>query len=75
MEDGSRAIALFNRGSSSAPARLQRSALGPDKWRIRDLWSHKNLGELQQMFESPVPTHGVILPRVSRSDGDSAMRN
>jgi Alpha galactosidase C-terminal beta sandwich domain len=75
MEDGSRAIALFNRGSSSAPARLERSALGPGKWRIRVLWSHKSLGELQQTFESRAPIHGAILPRVSRSDGDSAMRN
>jgi alpha-galactosidase len=75
MEDGSKAIALFNRGSSSAPARLERSALGPGKWRIRDLWSHKNLGELQQTFESRVPTHGVILLRISRSDRYSARRN
>jgi alpha-galactosidase len=75
LEDGSKAIALFNRGSSSAAARLERSGLGPGKWRIRDLWSHKNLGELQQTFESRVPTHGVILLRISRSDRYSAMRN
>jgi alpha-galactosidase len=75
MEDGSKAIALFNRGSSSAPARLERSVLGPGTWRIRDLWSHKNLGELQQTFQSRLPTHGVILLRISRSDRHSAMRN
>ena len=75
MEDGSKAIALFNRGSSSAPARLERSVLGPGTWQIRDLWSHKNLGELQPTFQSRVPTHGVILLRISRSDRHSAMRN
>jgi len=42
LEDGSTAIALFNRGSNSAPVRLERSTLGiQGKWLIRDLWSHK----------------------------------
>jgi alpha-galactosidase len=75
MEDGSKAVALFNRSSSSAPARLERSVLGPGNWQIRDLWSHKNLGELQPTFQSRLPSHGVILLRISRSDRHSAMRN
>jgi len=55
MEDGSKAIALFNRGSSSAPARLERSVLGPGKWRIRDLWSHKNLVSCSRRLNRACP--------------------
>jgi alpha-galactosidase len=76
LEDGSKAIALFNRGGKSAPVRLERSTLGVQgKWLVRDLWSHKDLGELQPSWDSTVPTHGAILLRISRLAHNSALRN
>ena len=76
LEDGSKAIALFNRGGKSAPVRLERSTLGVQgKWLVRDLWSHKDLGELQPSWDSTVQTHGAILLRISRLAHNSALRN
>jgi alpha-galactosidase len=31
------------------------------KWRIRDVWRQKDLGEFEQEFQTEIPHHGVIL--------------
>jgi alpha-galactosidase len=35
------------------------------KQRIRDLWRHKDLGEVDEKCEVSVPRHGVMLVRMS----------
>ena len=76
LEDGAKAIALFNRGDSRAPALVQRSALRiTGRWRIRDVWEHKELGELEQSFEANLPAHGTRMFRIRYVKPHSAQRN
>lgn len=65
MEDGSKAVGLFNR--SDKPARI--SACWKDlklkgSQKIHDLWRQKDLGVFEDQFTSEVPSHGVVLIRL-----------
>jgi alpha-galactosidase len=64
LSDGGRAVLLWNRGK--APARMQADwamlDLPPSlRMRIRDLWSHRNLGRKAGSFAAEVPSHGVVM--------------
>jgi alpha-galactosidase len=70
MEDGSKAVGLFNRDEVARKIRLSFKLLG---WetpsRIRDLWRQKDLlkgfsGLNPDSFLAQVPRHGVVLLRV-----------
>jgi hypothetical protein len=62
LQDGSKAIGLFNRGDAAATVTLNWTDAGLDgKQSLRDLWQHKDLGTYDQVFASPVPPHGVVL--------------
>lgn len=66
MEDGSRAVGLFNNGLLSAPVSVDWSSLGiTGKQQVRDLWRQKNLGVFDGKFQSPVASHGVLLLRLT----------
>ena len=65
MEDGSRAIGLFN--LSRAPDRVavtwaQLGLAGPQ--RVRDLWRQQDLGVEAEGFAIEVPRHGAVMIRV-----------
>ena len=65
MEDGSKAVGLFNRGYNEAPVTVTWSDLGlTGKQKVRDLWRQKDLGEFSGSFTAPVPRHGVLLLRL-----------
>lgn len=65
MEDGSRAVGLFNRGAESAEVQVQWSDVGLRGQRmVRDLWRQQNLGRFTDGFSTVVPRHGVVLIRV-----------
>ncbi|MBN2578927.1 MAG: NPCBM/NEW2 domain-containing protein [Pirellulales bacterium] len=65
MEDGSKAVGLFNRGEMEARVTAKWSDLGlSGKQRVRDLWRQKDLGEFPDSFSAPVGRHGVVLLRV-----------
>ena len=65
MEDGSKAIGLFNRGELESRVTAKWEALGlPSKNHVRDLWRQKDLGVFENSFSAPVPRHGVVLIRV-----------
>jgi alpha-galactosidase len=65
LKDGSKAIALFNRGGASATVTLNWADAGlTGKEVLRDLWSHKDLGVFDQAYASQVPSHGVIFLRI-----------
>ena len=34
--------------------------------RVRDLWSHQDLGLIPEEYSTSVPAHGVVMLRVSR---------
>src|SRR5262249_42977962 len=66
LGDGSRAVALLNRSGlqsviSVSWERLQIS--GPA--RVRDLWSHADLGTIADKFSATVPAHGVVMVRMT----------
>ena len=66
MEDGSKAVGLFNRNDfkhqkvtvSWTDLKIQ------GKCRVRDLWRQKDLGVYKKDFSTTVPSHGVVLLRV-----------
>jgi len=67
LQDGSRAVALFNRSEAVYPITVNLQSVGFDgPARARDLWSHKDLGTLQTSYTAVVPKHGVVMLRLSR---------
>jgi alpha-galactosidase len=68
MEDGSKAVGLFNRGDAPAELDLRWSDLGLSGQRIvRDLWRQRDLGQFEGTFKTTVPPHGVVLVRLRAS--------
>jgi alpha-galactosidase len=68
MEDGSKAVGLFNRGEMEASVTAQWRALGlTGKQNVRDLWRQRDLGLFDSEFVAKIPRHGVVLVRISRS--------
>jgi alpha-galactosidase len=65
MEDGSKAVGLFNRGYSETSITANWSDLGlSGKQQVRDLWRQKDLGDFTGSFAASVPRHGVLLVRI-----------
>jgi alpha-galactosidase len=65
MEDGSKAVGLFNTGLSEAKVTAKWSDLGiKGPQRVRDLWRQKDLSVFDDLFEATVPRHGVMLVRL-----------
>jgi alpha-galactosidase len=68
LADGSRALVLFNRSAQPAEITAKWSELGyPSKLsaEVRDLWAHKSLGRKVGSFSATVPSHGVVMVRVT----------
>jgi alpha-galactosidase len=66
MEDGSKAVGLFNRGTSDGEATAKWSDLSlHGKQVVRDLWRQKDLGPFEGQFSAKLPVHGVVLVRIS----------
>jgi alpha-galactosidase len=68
LADGGRAVVLFNRGAQPAEMAAKWTEIGyPDKLsaEVRDLWTHKSLGRKKGGFSATVPSHGVVMVRVT----------
>jgi alpha-galactosidase len=68
LQDGSRAVVLFNRGASEAEISVEWEDLGyPSRLpaAVRDLWNSKDLGKFTGKFNTRVPSHGVAMVRVT----------
>ncbi|HWX91542.1 MAG TPA: alpha-galactosidase [Terriglobales bacterium] len=62
LANGSHAVGLFNRGESSLKITLDFKMLGSaSSLKLRDLWEHKDLGEVQGSYTADVPKHGVVM--------------
>jgi alpha-galactosidase len=64
LQDGSRAVALLNRGPSAASISVAWTDIGyPDALSasVRNLWTAKDLGRQQGHYSSEVPSHGVVM--------------
>jgi hypothetical protein len=66
MEDGSKAVGLFNTGSNNvATVTVKWSDLGlTGEQNVRDLWRQKDLGKFKDQFSLPVAPHGAELVKV-----------
>ena len=67
MEDGTRAVGLFNRGRWSSDVTVSWSDLGlQGPQSARDLWRQKDLGVFPEGITLPVARHGAVLLRVGQ---------
>jgi alpha-galactosidase len=66
LEDGSKAVGLFNRGEMPTTVTARWSDLGlTGQQAARDLWRQKDLGSVDSQYEATVPRRGVVLLRLS----------
>ncbi len=69
LEDGSKAVGIFNRDKVDGRLRVKWGDLdieGPQ--RVRDLWRQKDLGVFDRDFEAAVPMHGVLLLKMTPAE-------
>jgi len=65
LEDGSKAVGLFNRGEAEAEVEAVWTEVGVSGPQLaRDLWRQKDLGVFRDGFKAAVPRHGVVLVRL-----------
>jgi alpha-galactosidase len=67
LHDGSRAVALLNRGAAAAKISVAWSDIGyPDQLTasVRDLWAEKDLQKQRGAYTAEVPSHGVVMVTV-----------
>jgi alpha-galactosidase len=65
LGDGGTAVGLFNRGANTAKVSARWDDIGvKGLHKVRDLWAHKDLGEMAGEFSADVPSHGVVLVKV-----------
>lgn len=70
LEDGSKAVGLFNLGDSEREVGAKWADVGlSGKRQIRDLWRQKDLGGFDGEFHALVAPHGVVLVRISPPSG------
>jgi alpha-galactosidase len=68
LEDGSKALGLFNRGKSPAAVTASWAVLGlSGKQSVRDLWRQRDLPAADREFSAAVPPRGVLLVRLRPS--------
>lgn len=67
LEDGSKAVALFNRGAEAAEVTARWADLGmKGRAKVRDLWRHQDLGAFEREFSARVAPHGAVMVKVSK---------
>jgi alpha-galactosidase len=65
LEDGSKAVGLFNFGPEPAELAVAWQDLGlTGKQRVRDVWRQKDVGVVEGRYEATVVRHGVMLVRL-----------
>lgn len=67
MADGSRAVALLNRGAAAAEVRVNWMDVGypaATQAAVRDLWAKKDIGRRADGYAATVPSHGVVMVMV-----------
>jgi hypothetical protein len=66
-----RAVALFNAGDAEKVIRVAFEDIQlSEKAKVRDLWTHTDLGEFTGYYETLVPAHGTAMLRV---EGEAAI--
>ncbi len=57
-------LAVFNRSDQPIVVNVRLSDLGVRECNVRDLWERKDLGHMQGVIRSPIPTHGAMLYQI-----------
>lgn len=71
LEDGTIAVALFNRGRKADRVTAEWKPLGlSGKQPVRDLWQRKDLKAVEGSFTADVPAHGAVLLKIGKPKGD-----
>jgi len=66
LSDGSKAVVLFNRGKKRTRISVTGKEIGlTSQTKVRDLWAHKELGTIRESYSASVPSHGLVMIRVS----------
>jgi alpha-galactosidase len=66
LDRNAKAVALFNRGGDAARMSIKRSDLGvKGNAKARDLWAHADLKVEGGEFIATVPSHGVVMLKVT----------
>ena len=66
LEDGSKAVGLFNLGTDTASVTVKWSDLRlSGKQSVRDLWRQKDMGAFESEFQLPVAGHGIELVKLT----------
>jgi alpha-galactosidase len=69
LQDGSMAVAIFNRGDEAAQGSVAWDSLKMGKnLKVRDLWKHEAVAATGDSYPANVPPHGVVLLRVSKAN-------
>ena len=69
LQDGSVAVAIFNRGDEAAQGSVAWNSLKMGKnLKVRDLWKHQAVATTGDSYTANVPPHGVVLLRVSKAN-------
>ena len=67
LASGDQAVAIFNHSNEEMRTILPWKALGIDKNEsVRDLWTHADLGKVQEISSEAVAAHGVVLFRLKK---------
>ena len=71
LEDGSRAVALLNRTAAAAQMSVDWKAIGllPGRAAVRDLWAHADRGTFAAGYGAAVPSHAVLMLKVTPVKG------
>ena len=67
LADGARAVILFNRGKDVAEVAVNWEQIGYPAHldaKVRDLWSHRDLGTFRDKFSARVDPHSVVMVKV-----------
>lgn len=68
LDDGSRAVGLFNLSEAPREISVSFSDLGlTGPQAVRDVWRERDLGLSRETYSVTVPAHGVMLVRMQRS--------
>ncbi len=67
LEDGSKAVGLFNLSDDPMDVTVNWSDLKiSGKQTVRDLWRQKDVGDFDDKYSATVPTHGVVLLKLHK---------
>ena len=67
LDEGDLAVGLFNLATTKSKISVKWDELGlKDRYRLRDVWRQKDIGEHTRQFSAAVTPHGVVLIRLTR---------